>query len=281
MAIELKEIIDMTSDSDQRTADAFASSWNNLPTESVYTVEQFADWFDPIVEADVRGLRVLELGCGNGSLLAHMLKWSPSELIGIDLGSSVESAGKILARTGFTNYKLIQHDLTKFQDENKFDLSYSIGVLHHLTNPESGFQSVINNTKSGGRFHCWVYGREGNWVVIHLVDPIRRIACHLPWWLNKYFISTPLAVLFYAYAHTIVATGLKAAPLYLYCKWITKRNFKFFRHVVFDQLVTPVTRYISKEDINNWIQKNPRIEPDSVYLIFRNGNSWKFGGRCR
>ena len=28
---------------DQRTADAFSTSWNNLPEGSVYSVEQFED----------------------------------------------------------------------------------------------------------------------------------------------------------------------------------------------------------------------------------------------
>ena len=34
------------SDNDQRTADAFATSWNNLPQGSVYTTAQVADWFE-------------------------------------------------------------------------------------------------------------------------------------------------------------------------------------------------------------------------------------------
>ena len=32
---------------DLKTADAFATSWNNLPPGSVYTRAQFEDWFAP------------------------------------------------------------------------------------------------------------------------------------------------------------------------------------------------------------------------------------------
>ena len=31
---------------DQRTADAFSKSWNNLPEGSVHTLEQFEEWLD-------------------------------------------------------------------------------------------------------------------------------------------------------------------------------------------------------------------------------------------
>ena len=40
---------------DQQTADAFASSWNNLPSGSVYTREQVEDWFAPIGKAQIQG----------------------------------------------------------------------------------------------------------------------------------------------------------------------------------------------------------------------------------
>ena len=62
---------------DRETASAFAKSWNALPSGSVYTREQFEEWLHPLAESDVRGREVLELGCGNASLLAHMTAWGP------------------------------------------------------------------------------------------------------------------------------------------------------------------------------------------------------------
>jgi hypothetical protein len=72
---------------------------------------------------------------------------------------------------------------------------------------------------------------------------------------------------------------LGAAPLYEYSLWIAKQGFLFFRHVAFDQLVTPQTVYLSRQEIEDWISSSPEIESGSTYIIFRNGNSWKFGGR--
>lgn len=263
---------------DKETAEAFATSWNNLPGGSVYTFEQFEDWFSPVEKANVEGKNVLELGCGNGSLLTHFPKWQPEYIEGVDLGASVKSCERNMQSTGFQNYKITQSDLTTYESDG-FDLAYSIGVLHHLKEPFEGFKSVVKNTKPGGKFHCWVYAEEGNAVVIYLVEPIRKIASKLPWWMTKYFVATPLVVPYYIYAKIISKSeAFKNLPLYEYSKWISKREFAFFRHVAFDQLVTPQTAYISKEMIEKWLKALPEIDKDSTYIIFRNGNSWKFGG---
>lgn len=271
---------------DQHTADAFATSWNNLPAGSVYTREQYADWMAPLTDMDVRDRNVLELGCGNGSLLLHTAAWKPRRLVGVDLGSSAETARANLQRAGFTHAEVQQADLTEYS-EGGFDVVYCIGVLHHLQNPETGFAAVLRNVRPGGRFHCWVYAREGNGVVVALVEPIRKFASRLPWWFTKYLIATPLAVPFYLYAKTLRALvgnraeTLKGAPLRDYCLWIAPREFAFFRHVAFDQLVTPQTTYLKREQIAGWLKDAPGVDPDSTYMIFRNGNSWKFGGRMQ
>lgn len=271
---------------DQRTADAFATSWNNLPAGSVYTREQYADWMAPLAEGDIRGRDVLELGCGNGSLLLHTAAWKPRRLVGVDLGASTESARANLGRAGFGDVEIRQADLTRFESPG-FDLVYCIGVLHHLKDPEAGFAAVLRNVRPGGRFHCWVYAREGNGIVRALVEPLRRIASRLPWWFTKYALATPLAVPFYLYAKALRALvgtrgeALKGAPLRDYCLWIAPREFAFFRHVAFDQLVTPQTAFIERSLIDRWLAGSPGIEQGSTYVVLRNGNSWKFGGRTR
>jgi len=262
---------------DRKTADAFATSWNNLPEGSVYTFDQVEDWFSPIDKSDVEDKSVLELGCGNGSLLAHLPKWRPEFVEGVDLGDSISSCQRNMHQTGFQSYKVTQADLVDFVSAG-FDLVYSIGVLHHLKDPKAGFKSVLRNTKPGGKFHCWVYAKEGNAVIIHFVDPIRKLVSKLPWWITKYFVATPLVIPFYLYAKVISKSKAFASlPLYEYARWISRREFSFFRHVAFDQLVTPQTTYISKETIEKWFRGSDDILES--YILCRNGNSWKFGGR--
>lgn len=266
---------------DQKTANAFDNSWNNLPLGSVYDEAQFTDWLSPITENDIKNKTVLEMGCGNGSLMVHMAKWKPLFLEGVDLGDSTETAIKNLSSSEYKNWKITKKDLISYVS-NGFDFVYCIGVLHHLKNPQKGFEAVLRNTKPGGKFHCWVYAREGNAVIIYFVDPVRKLASKLPWWVTKYFIATALVSPYFIYAKLLKffkdVKWLKKMPLFEYSLWIAKREFAFFRHVAFDQLVTPQTTYLDKETIESWLKCYNEIDKESTYIIFRNGNSWKFGG---
>lgn len=268
---------------DLDTASAFASSWNNLPPGSVYSTAQFEDWFAPLTRANVEGRTVLELGCGNASLLFHMAGWAPSHLEGVDLGDSVLSARKNMAMQANPSWRVTQADLVTYIGSPR-QIVYSIGVLHHLKNPHAGFEAVIANTAPGGRFHCWVYAREGNGLVVWIVDPIRKIVSRMPWWFTKYLVATPLVVPYFLYAKLVRkfrnVRWLRGLPLFKYSQWIAEREFAFFRHVAFDQLVTPQTEYLERATIERWL-RDPRILPGSTYLIFRNGNSWKLGGMVR
>ncbi len=266
--------------SDAGTAAAFASSWNHVGGASVYTRAQFEDWIHPIEPADLAGRSVLELGFGNGSLLYHAAACGPSRLAGVELGDTLARTRENLAHLPVGMLELHRGDLTTV-DLGLFDIVYCIGVLHHLSVPRAGFEAVLRHTRPGGRFHCWVYAEEGNDVVIHVVDPIRRVASRLPWWVTKYCVALPLTIPYFAYAKLLRRAPAVVAdrmPLGPYSRWIAEREFGFFHHVAFDQLVTPQTHYIPREEVEAWL-RHPAVDPSSTYLVRRNGNSWKFGGR--
>lgn len=263
--------------SDTRTAAAFAESWNRVGT--VYTREQYLDWIAPMTPADIEGRDVLELGFGNGSLLAHTGALAPHRLAGVELGDTIAQTKANLRHLPEGMLDLHRGDLTTAQ-LGEFDVVYCIGVLHHLSDPRAGFDSVLRHTKRGGRFHCWVYAHEGNAVVRWIVDPIRRLAAHLPWWLTKYGLALPLVAPYFVYAKAArhVPALLRHLPLGEYTLWIAREPFRFFHHVAFDQLVTPRTAYLRRAEIEDWM-RDPRVDPSTTYITMRNGNSWKFGGR--
>ena len=116
-----------------------------------------------------------------------------------------------------------------------------------------------------------------------LVEPLRRICSSLPWWFTKYVVATPLSIPYFVYAKVLSQLPknrlLERLPLYEYSLWIGKRELGFFRHVAFDQLVTPRTVYVPRPTIEQWLAGYTNLQPDSLYIIRRNGNSWKFGGK--
>lgn len=273
--------------SDRATAEGFASSWNTVGEGSVYTREQFLEWLEPVPLESLADREVLELGFGNGSLLYHLAGEGPRRLVGVELGDTFEQTRRNLAHVPREILELHHGDLTTI-DLGEFDLVYCIGVLHHLHDPRAGFDSVLRHTRPGGRFHCWVYAHEGNRVVRTFVEPLRRLSGRLPWWLVKYGLALPLAIPFFVSARAVAALHrreplrrwVERLPLARYCLWIAPRELHFFHHVAFDQLVARTTHYLRRSTLREWLS-DPRVEPGTEYLIFRNGNSWKLGGRRR
>lgn len=271
--------------SDHATAAGFSTSWNTVGAGSVYTPEQFLEWLAPVAPESLAGQEVLELGFGNGSLLYHLAAAGPRRLVGVELGDTFETTRRNLAHVPPEILELHRADLTQV-DLGGFDFVYCIGVLHHLHDPRAGFDAVLRHTRPGGRFHCWVYAHEGNRTIRLLVDPVRRVTARLPWRLTKYGVALPLALPFFAYARAVAALlrrpgsrrWIERLPLAHYCRWIAPREFRFFHHVAFDQLVARQTRYLRRETLGEWL-RDERVEPGSTYLLFRNGNSWKLGGR--
>lgn len=270
---------------DQETADKFATSWNNVADPSVYTRDQFIDWIAPLDQKALEGQKVLELGCGSGALLDHMKDMKPGELLAVDLGSSVETARALLKDEA----RIEVGDITQLEDlKERFgqqDVCYCIGVLHHLKVPEEGVKTLLGMARPGGRFHGWVYAKEGNLVVRLFVEPLRRIVNHFPWYVNKYLVALPLALPFFLYSkfccflQKLGGSNLPL-PMFRYMTWIGKRDLFFHHHVAFDQLVTPMTHFIDRARVEAWVS-DERVEPGSAYIEFRNGNGWKFGGRIR
>jgi SAM-dependent methyltransferase len=266
---------------DAITAKAFSESWNRIG--SVYSRDQFLERFHPIKPEDFRGKTVIEPGFGNGSLLAHVAQCHPARLVGVELGDTLEQTRRNLEGSP-VEPELRRGDLTT-ANLGRFDIAYCIGVLHHLDSPDAGFESVLRHTAEGGRFHCWVYARDGNVLVRMVVEPVRRIASRLPWWITKYLIALPMVVPYFLYARLLKTFGLlteksllRWLPLFGHTRWIAPEPLRFFHHVAFDQLVTPRTRYIHRKTVERWLQM-PGIDRSSTYIVFRNGNSWKFGGR--
>lgn len=108
-----------------------------------------------LMPEDLRGKRVLDVGCGMGRFAA-VASQHAGHLVGIDLTRAVDSAAQNLA--GRDNVDLLQADLRKlpFRDAS-FDVIYSIGVLHHTPDTHESFSGLLRLLKPGGTIAIWLY----------------------------------------------------------------------------------------------------------------------------
>jgi SAM-dependent methyltransferase len=252
----------------RRTAAAFGYSWTHYPKENPYTEEQWRDWVVPLAPADFQGRRVLDVGCGLGGFAEYARAWGAERVVGVDLSAAIDAARERLGG----EVDLIQGDIYAMPlADQSFDLAYSIGVLHHLPDPERGFRSVVDTVRPGGRVFAWVYGRENNGLIVHVVDPLRRhLFTRLPRGLLKWGVSLPLAAVLWPFVG-LARTGA-SFPYSAYFRFLAQRDFSFTHGVVFDHLVAPTSHYVRREDFEGWFHRAGLVD---VEISWRNRNSWR------
>jgi SAM-dependent methyltransferase len=106
---------------------------------------------------------VLEAGCGTGQLSNFLgMGWGRT-VIGADLClNSLRLAKSFRDRCSISNAQFMQMNLFRppFADET-FDLVISNGVLHHTSDPEGGFRSIVTKLKPGGCVIIGLYNHLG------------------------------------------------------------------------------------------------------------------------
>ena len=262
-------------EAEARTADAFGFEWTRFAELGERYRQQFLDWIRPVTPDFFRGRLVLEGGCGKGRHTALAAEFGARAVVALDLSDAVDAA---FANTRhLENAHVVQADLHRPPLKAVFDYAFSVGVLHHLPEPERGFRTLVSRLKPGGSISAWVYGREGNGWIVRVVTPLReRVTSRLPHRLLEPLagaLTVPLYVatklLYRPARRTAVGRRLPYAP---YLSYISAFPFREQRHIVFDHLVAPVAHYLRREEYTAWFE---RAGLRDIRIEHHNANSWR------
>jgi SAM-dependent methyltransferase/uncharacterized protein YbaR (Trm112 family) len=262
-----------------RTAEAFGYEWTRYSELADRYRQQFLDWIQPVKPEFFHGRVVLEGGCGKGRHTALAAEFGARAVVALDLSEAVESA---FANTRHRpNVHVVQADLNRPPVRRVFDYAFSVGVLHHLPDPERGFQALVSRLVPGGAISAWVYGREGNGWIVRVVTPLRerltarmahgtldRVAAALtvPLFLATRFVYGPARA-------TPLARVLPYSP---YLGYIAPFPFREQRSIVFDHLAAPVAFYLRRAEFAAWFERAGLLD---VRIEHHNANSWRGFGR--
>jgi len=268
-----------------KTAAAFGWEWNEFVEMHKEYEAQLLDWIHPLQPGFFCGKVILDAGCGTGRHAYHAARWGASEVVAMDLGSAVETA---YANAGhLPNVHVVQGSIYSPPFKHPaaggpFDFIYSIGVLHHLPDPEAGFHSLVRFLRPDGAIFAWVYGHENNAVVHRFINPLRKtFTRHLPHALLA-VLAWPLAAILQTTVKGIYrplhGTRLgRRLPTSAYLYSLSAFGFRQNYSIVFDHLVAPVAFYIKRTDFEAWFARDCL---DDVRISWRNENSWRgFGQR--
>lgn len=273
----------------KETVAAFGYQWqqaNNLVQNTTLSAsELFLDFVAPVSGDYVRDKVVLDGGCGQGrfTLAAHRL--GAAKVVGVDLSDAVLVAFENTRH--LDNVLIVQGDLLSLPVQPVFDYAFSVGVLHHTAQPRQAFISIASAVKSGGGVSAWVYGREGNDWIIHVLNPIRRkitsrIFGSLLGWIAR-LLAIPLYLsikLVYQPVSRIEGLAFLRKRLFYYDYLVWLGQYCGYREqalVIYDHLTPAIAEYISHDEFQAWFQES---HLEDVVITSRAGNSWRgFGKR--
>ena len=121
---------------------------------------------------DSSGLRVLDVGCGNGYVLSRYARHG-AEVCGIDLTeTAIELSRRRFELEGLPgDFRLTDGDGIPYPEAH-FDIACSMGVLHHIEDPRPMIAEMHRVLRPGARLILMLYYRY-SWkhLVIH---PLKR-----------------------------------------------------------------------------------------------------------
>lgn len=123
------------------------------------------------------GAQGLVAGCGTGRESAQLAAAFPdAEILAVDITrASLAYAMEKSERYNLKNLAYRQADILKLGDLGKtFDYIHCVGVLHHMKDPEKGWEILAGLLKPGGTMHIGLYGETPRRSIVEARQAIAR-----------------------------------------------------------------------------------------------------------
>jgi cyclopropane-fatty-acyl-phospholipid synthase len=129
------------------------------------------------------GMRILELGCGWGSLTLWMAEHYPASQI-TAVSNSRSQRAHILAeaeRRGLSNLRVITSDMNDFVLADRFERVVSLEMFEHMRNYRKLFRRIHDWLVPGGRFFMHIF--------CHRSSPYEFVDRGPSDWMSRHFFS--------------------------------------------------------------------------------------------
>ncbi|MBV9860320.1 MAG: class I SAM-dependent methyltransferase [Alphaproteobacteria bacterium] len=248
--------------------DRFGYEWAAYPEIRPEYEEQFRRWTVLVPAERWRDASFLDVGCGTGRNSYWPMLYGARTGVAVDLDErSLSAARRNLAR--FSQIEVRRASAYALPFADRFDIVFSIGVIHHLEKPQEAVREMARAARPGGEVLIWVYGREANEWLVRILDPARRaLLSRLPVAFVHHLSLYPAGLLW-----VVLRLGLQPNA---YLRLAARFGFAHLRSIVFDQMLPRIAHYWRRSEVEA-LMRNAGLE--DVRLAPVNGISWCAIGR--
>lgn len=252
---------------DSGSPERFGYEWNIYSEMRPEYEEQFRRWTGHLKPADWKGQTFLDVGCGMGRNSYWPMTYGASGGVAVDVDKrSLRAAQRTLNL--YPNVKVEERSAYDLGFEARFDIVFSIGVVHHLEFPETALAEMVRAAKPGGKVLIWVYGLENNRWIVRFLNPLRRaLFSRLPIGLVHHLSLYPAAILW-----VVLRLGIQRTE---YLRLLRRLDFAHLRSIVFDQMLPKIANYWPKDVVARLMLSAGLTE---IKLAWVNEKSWSVIG---
>jgi SAM-dependent methyltransferase len=245
------------------SSDRFGYEWGKYAELKPEYEEQFRRWTPFMRPEDWRGLTFIDVGCGMGRNSHWPMSYGAAAGLAVDLDPrSLDSARRTLAQ--HPTMEVRRQSAYDLDEGGRFDVAFSIGVIHHLEDPDRALAGMKRSVKPGGRVMIWVYGLENNRWIVYGLTPLRRaLFSKLPIGVTHALSWLPAALLW-----GLLRLGFGRIA---YFKLLRAFDFPHLRSIVFDQMLPEIAHYWSREEVEALMR---RAGLENIEVAWVNEMSW-------
>jgi SAM-dependent methyltransferase len=260
----------METDLQTRTIEDFGRQWTTYTDNAGFygSVDLLADMVSPFLDlSDFSGKRVADIGSGTGRIVAMLLQAGAAQVIAVEPSDAFDVLRSNLASAGgrVVPMHLLGEELPPALE---LDLAVSMGVLHHIPEPDATVRAVRDALAPGGRFLVWLYAHEGNRLYLALVLPLRRLTRRLPGWTLTglgHFLNILLDIY-------IFVCRFLPLPKRAYIENVIGQFDRRKRYlVIYDQLNPAYAKYYTQQEARDLLGRSGFTD---VKAHHRHGYSW-------
>ncbi|MBU1108931.1 MAG: methyltransferase domain-containing protein [Candidatus Riflebacteria bacterium] len=219
--------------------------------------------FIPVEPSQINGATILVGGAGRGREAYHLAGMGAKTIVAVELGREIHAIKNLLPQNSQTELLLLRADLVALPlQADLVDIAICDHALQHVHDHKKGFSEMTRVTRDSGKVAICVYSWEGNFIMTHMVEPLKFFLHKIPLTVLYFLSLIPSLVLqfiimfFYVPIARVSPRLLKKIPLHEHMIFWSQNKFKTTWMSIFDLFHAPISYHFRREEVSRLAESN-------------------------